>query len=154
MDKNFSPGGPVSTGDRTRALGSEVEAREDRLLAKLKTFGTCPDDDTTDGNQAQAQRDSATLTNFLRSTPHTCHIKTGGSGQLSPTIRSETQASRHRAIPWELDSAGNDHSAQAPGTKGAQSKREVSMECCSGHQSGWNAGIPSEPMKIVKQARV
>lgn len=87
MDKNFSLGGPIGTEDRMRALGSEVEAREDRLLAKPKTFGTCPDDDTTDGNLAQAQRDSATLANFLRSTPHTCHIKTGGSGQLSPTVR-------------------------------------------------------------------
>lgn len=33
-----------------------------RLLAKPKPFGTCPDDDT-DRNRAQAQSDSAVLTN-------------------------------------------------------------------------------------------
>lgn len=65
MGLKISASEDQSTKDRMRALSSGVEATDRaRLSAKPKPFGMCPDDATTDRNQAQAQYDSAVLTNL------------------------------------------------------------------------------------------
>lgn len=64
--------------------------------------------------------------------------------------RSETQASRNKTIPQELDSASNGHPTQVLGTKGTQSKRRVITACYLGCQPGWNPGIFSETRMMAK----